>query len=151
VPDGLLPADPAVLRIAVDALLENAVKYTETGDGVELRARTEPGEDHATFMIEVSDSGPGVPLEAAASIFERSSRALEGERPGLGTGLAIVDAIATAHGGSCTLEPSSGGSRFASARPASRLLRSRPRPRRGGLERLDERHGSRHVADHECE
>jgi signal transduction histidine kinase len=113
VPDGTLRADPDALRIAVDALLENAVKYTETGDIVELRARTEQGEDHMTFVVEVSDSGPGVPLGAAESIFERSSRAREGERPGLGIGLAIVDAIATAHGGSCTLEPSSGGSRFA--------------------------------------
>ena len=51
-------------------------------------------------MIEVSDSGRGVPLDAAESIFERSSRAAEGDRPGLGIGLAIVDAIATAHGGS---------------------------------------------------
>ena len=113
VPDGTLRADPDALRIAVDALLENAVKYTETGDGVELRARTEDGEERATFVIEVSDSGPGVPLDAAESIFERSSRAREGERPGLGIGLAIVDAIATAHGGSCTLESSSAGSRFA--------------------------------------
>jgi signal transduction histidine kinase len=109
VPDGVLRADPDAVRIAVDALLENAVKYTEPGDAIELRARAEG----PVFVIEVSDSGRGVPLDAAESIFERSSRAAEGDRPGLGIGLAIVDAIATAHGGSCTLEPSSSGSRFA--------------------------------------
>jgi signal transduction histidine kinase len=109
VPAGTLHADPDALRIAVDALLENAVKYTEAGDAIELRARAEG----PVFVIEVSDSGRGVPLDSAESIFERSSRAAEGDRPGLGIGLAIVDAIATAHGGSCTLEPSSSGSRFA--------------------------------------
>jgi two-component system, OmpR family, sensor kinase len=109
VPEGVLRADPDAVRIAVDALLENAVKYTEPGDAIELRARAEG----PVFVIEVSDSGRGVPLDAAESIFERSSRAAEGDRPGLGIGLAIVDAIATAHGGSCTLEPSSSGSRFA--------------------------------------
>jgi signal transduction histidine kinase len=109
VSDGVLRADPDAVRIAVDALLENAVKYTEPGDAIELRARAEG----PVFVIEVSDSGRGVPLDAAESIFERSSHAAEGDRPGLGIGLAIVDAIATAHGGSCTLEPSSSGSRFA--------------------------------------
>jgi signal transduction histidine kinase len=109
VPGGVLRADPDALRIAVDALLENAVKYTETGDAIELRARAED----EVFVIEVSDSGRGVPLDAAETIFERSTRAREGDRPGLGIGLAIVDAIATAHEGSCTLEPSSSGSRFA--------------------------------------
>jgi signal transduction histidine kinase len=109
VPSGTLHADPDALRIAIDALLENAVKYTEPGDLIELQARAE-GED---LVIEVADSGPGVPLDAAESIFQRSSRAREGARPGLGIGLAIVDAIATAHEGSVTLEPSTSGSRFA--------------------------------------
>ncbi len=48
----------------------------------------------------------------------RSSRSHDGERPGLGIGLAIVDAIATAHDGSCTLEPSTSGSRFALRLPS---------------------------------
>jgi signal transduction histidine kinase len=108
-PGGALQADPDALRIAIDALLENAVKYTEIGDAITLHARVEASE----LVIEVSDSGPGVPLDAAESIFLRSSRSREGARPGLGIGLAIVDAIATAHKGSVTLEPSTSGSRFA--------------------------------------
>jgi signal transduction histidine kinase len=110
VPSGTLRADPDALRIAIDALLENAVKYTEPGDMIELQAH---GDDKDCLVIEVADSGPGVPLDAAESIFLRSSRARDGERPGLGIGLAIVDAIAAAHDGSCTLEPSTSGSRFA--------------------------------------
>lgn len=110
VPRGTLRADPDALRIAIDALLENAVKYTEPGDAIELQAHSD---DDECLVIEVADSGPGVPLDAAESIFLRSSRSREGERPGLGIGLAIVDAIATAHDGSCTLEPTTSGSRFA--------------------------------------
>ena len=117
VPSGTLRADPDALRIAVDALLENAVKYTEPGDSIELEARA----DDDCLVIEVADSGPGVPLDAAESIFLRSSRSREGERPGLGIGLAIVDAIATAHDGSCTLEPTTSGSRFALRLPGFEL------------------------------
>jgi signal transduction histidine kinase len=110
VPQGSLRADPDALRIALDALLENAVKYTERGDSVELRARTDDG----GLVIEVADSGPGIPVDAADSIFTRSSRTTSSEdRAGLGIGLAIVDAIARAHGGSCSLEPTERGSTFA--------------------------------------
>ena len=124
VPQGSLRADPDALRIALDALLENAVKYTEPGDSIELRAR---GEDE-TLVIEVADSGPGVPLDAAETIFDRSARLVgEEERAGLGIGLAIVDAVARAHEGNCTLQPSTQGSTFAlrlpgysaAARPAA--------------------------------
>ena len=115
-PPGVLRADPDALRIALDALLENAVKYTEQGDSIELSAHAENG----NLSIVVADSGPGVPLDAAESIFQRSSRAREGERPGLGIGLAIVDAIATAHGGTCVLEPSSAGTTFALTLPGYR-------------------------------
>ena len=116
VPSGLLEADPDALRIALDALLENAVKYTEPGDRIELKAAA----DRGRISIVVTDSGPGVPLDAAESIFGRSSRAREGARPGLGLGLAIVDAIAQAHGGTCVLEPSRAGTMFALTLPRFR-------------------------------
>jgi signal transduction histidine kinase len=83
VPRGFLRADPDALRIAVDVLLENAVKYTDPGDSIELRARAED----SSLVIEVADSGPGIPLDAAESIFERSRRtATREDRPGLGLG-----------------------------------------------------------------
>jgi signal transduction histidine kinase len=110
VPQGLLRADPDALRIAVDVLLENAVKYTRPGDSIELRARGEGTE----LVIEVADSGPGIPPDAAKRIFRRFDRVPTREdRPGTGLGLAIVDAIARAHGGAVSLEPSERGSLFA--------------------------------------
>ena len=118
-PPGLLHADPDALRIALDALLENAVKYTEVGDSIELRAAVEG----TSLVIEVEDSGPGVPLGAADTIFERSARGEESEeRAGLGIGLAIVDAIARAHEGSCRLDRTAGGSTFALRLPGFRSL-----------------------------
>jgi signal transduction histidine kinase len=113
IPRGTLEADPEALRIALDALLENAVKYTESGDSIELQARAVDD----VLVIEVADSGPGVPLDAAETIFDRSARMRGDDRMGLGIGLAIVDAIARGHGGSCALQPSATGSTFALTLP----------------------------------
>ena len=109
---GTLRADPEQLRIALDALLENAVKYSETGDRIELSS-------HATgnkVTMEVADEGIGVPDEAHARIFERFARADAARTRsagGVGLGLAIVDTIVKAHGGRCTVRRIQGGSVFA--------------------------------------
>jgi signal transduction histidine kinase len=117
VPDGSVRADPEALRIALDALLENAVKYTEQGDAIALTAWVDDG----ALVIEVADSGPGVPVAAAESIFARSTRAnRDGDPAGHGLGLAIVDAIVRAHDGSCSLESSVRGSRFSIRLPGYR-------------------------------
>jgi signal transduction histidine kinase len=78
-------------------------------------------------VIEVADSGPGIPPHAADSIFARWSRTPTREdRPGLGLGLAIVDAIAKAHGGDCSLQPSARGSRFSIRLPGYRHAEASP-------------------------
>jgi signal transduction histidine kinase len=108
---GRLYADPDGLREALDALLENAVKYTEPGDRIELEARAE-GEG---MLIEVADSGCGVPPEAVSRIFDRWARADSArtrERGGAGLGLAIVSAVARAHGGRCSVHPLPDGTAF---------------------------------------
>jgi signal transduction histidine kinase len=109
---GTLTVDPEGLRAALDALLENAVKYTEGGDAIELRSRASAG----NVVIEVADGGGGVPREALAQIFERFARADAARtraKGGVGLGLAIVDAIAKAHGGRCTVKNSQSGATFA--------------------------------------
>jgi signal transduction histidine kinase len=107
-----LEADPDALREALDALLENAVKYSGEQTPITLRAYPERGET----VIEVADGGCGVPEDAVDRIFERFGRADEArtrELGGVGLGLPIVMAIAKAHGGRCTLETSDAGSTFA--------------------------------------
>jgi signal transduction histidine kinase len=109
---GRLAADPEALRDALDALLENAVKYTDAGDSIELAAHAD---GVGGVVIEVSDSGSGVPPEALPNIFDRWARA-DGartrERGGAGLGLAIVAAVAHAHGGRCSVKPLSPGTAF---------------------------------------
>jgi signal transduction histidine kinase len=100
---GVVRADPEALRNALDALLENAVKYTEAHAGIALRASAVGGE----IVIEVVDEGAGVPDAALHTIFDRFARADDARtrvHGGVGLGLAIVAAIAKAHGGTCTVE-----------------------------------------------
>ncbi|MBA3735964.1 MAG: HAMP domain-containing histidine kinase [Actinobacteria bacterium] len=116
---GKLAVDPEGLRAALDALLENAVKYTEQGDTIELRSRASRG----GVVIEVEDTGEGVPDEALAQIFERFARADAARtrvHGGVGLGLAIVDAIAKAHGGRCTVRNGANGAIFSLRMPRFR-------------------------------
>lgn len=117
VPAGVLRADPDRLRTAVDALLENAVKYTDGDDMIELRASAGDG----AFAIEVANDGPALTERDEQRIFERFSRGASTTRQGTdgtGLGLAIVDAIAKAHGGSCTVDSSTAGTVFSLRLPA---------------------------------
>jgi two-component system OmpR family sensor kinase len=110
---GRLLADAERLRAALDALLENAVKYSPPQAAIELRARRAAG---GWVLIEVQDEGRGVPEAALPRIFDRFARAdpsRSRSAGGVGLGLAIVDAIAKAHGGSCSVTSTAAGSRFA--------------------------------------
>ncbi|HEV7862808.1 MAG TPA: ATP-binding protein, partial [Acidimicrobiia bacterium] len=92
------PVDALRLRQAVDNLLHNAVRAAPRESEVLVRAWTEGG----TVLVEVSDQGPGFPEDFLPHAFERFRRA-DGARArqygGAGIGLAIVRAIAEAHGG----------------------------------------------------
>jgi signal transduction histidine kinase len=108
---GTLRADPEALRIALDALIENAVKCTEPSDSITIGCRAVGG----WLAIEVADEGVGIPPEALEHIFDRFARADSARsraQGGAGLGLAIVDAIARAHGGSCTAANSADGAVF---------------------------------------
>jgi signal transduction histidine kinase len=110
---GRLRVDPERLRTALDALLENAVKYTWEHAEIELRARYDGAWQ---LSIEVRDEGCGVPDEALHRIFDRFARADAARTRtagGVGLGRAIVDAIAKRHGGYCTVENTGQGSIFA--------------------------------------
>jgi two-component system OmpR family sensor kinase len=114
---GTLVADAEALRIALDALLENAVEYTEPMAAIEIRSRRVGGD----LAIDVADEGCGIPPAALDRIFERFARAdaarsrAEG---GVGLGLAIVGATVAAAGGRCTVDSSESGSTFTLWLPA---------------------------------
>jgi len=102
--------DPLRLGQAVANLLDNAIKYTPEGGKVCLTARPlgTGGE------IEVSDSGPGVPVEERENIWRRLYRCdTSRTKRGLGLGLSLVKAIVEAHGGSVSVSDApEGGARF---------------------------------------
>jgi signal transduction histidine kinase len=125
---GRLVVDGERLRAALDALLENALKYTEPSAAIELRARDD---GDGFVLIEVQDEGRGVPAEALQRIFDRFARAdpaRSRSAGGVGLGLAIVDAIAKGHGGTCSAKSTANGSVFALRLPNFTPARDRAAP-----------------------
>jgi signal transduction histidine kinase len=115
-----VPDDMPMVRVDEDAiqqavlnLLSNAMKYSRERREIDLRVAGVQG--HA--VIEVTDYGLGIPQNEQARIFDRFYRASVPENariPGAGLGLALVDHIVKAHGGSVTVRSAPGhGSTFA--------------------------------------
>jgi len=107
------------LRQVLSNLVDNAVKYSDTGGEVEVRARTADG----AVRVSVTDHGPGIPREQQHVIFEKFGRATgtDQSKPGTGLGLFIARSIAEAHGGSLEVEsaPEAGGATFTLTLPAA--------------------------------
>jgi len=95
---GTVTVDRMLLMRAVGNLVGNAVKYNRWGGAVTVRAENYGGD---RVMIEVSDTGTGIPPEDLPHIFDKYYRSPKtGGIVGTGLGLAIVKAVAEAHGGS---------------------------------------------------
>jgi signal transduction histidine kinase len=89
------------IRQALENLIDNALRHTGAGGEVVMRAAREGG----GLAIEVVDSGRGFPPDLLDRVFEPFARADgRGDIEGAGLGLAIVRAVAEAHGGSATAE-----------------------------------------------
>ncbi|MCU0512631.1 MAG: ATP-binding protein [Anaerolineae bacterium] len=103
------PLDRKLLRRAFTNLLSNAVKYTPQGGSVIFRL-TRVGED---AVIEVSDSGIGIPLEDQPRLFEPFHRARNASNiPGTGLGLPITRQAVELHRGSIHYTTGSSGTTF---------------------------------------
>lgn len=91
-----ISGDRDLLLLVLHNLVDNAFKFTFPGDTIEVRAF----EDGASVVIEVADTGPGIPEAELPHVWEELYR---GERaravPGSGLGLALVRAIIERHGG----------------------------------------------------
>lgn len=116
--------DRARLKQVVVNLLDNAIKYTNNGGEARIIVRNEKA--HA--LLEVTDTGIGIPAEALPHLFERFYRvdkARSRQMGGVGLGLAIVKSIVTAHDGRVTVESVEGrGSRFCVELPLTGKLHS---------------------------
>ena len=111
-----LQADPDKLRSIVDNLIGNAVKFTPAGGSVSVLARSSG--DQA--LIDVIDSGPGVPAEEREAIFDsffRGTARAGGRVEGSGLGLAIAREFVEAHGGKISVLAEARGGHFRVALP----------------------------------
>lgn len=104
-PPAAVHGDALALRAMAENLLDNALRYTAAGK-VEVRVR--PGAPGET-VLEVEDSGPGIPEADRARVFDRFHRGEDAAPGGAGLGLAIAKRIAERHGGRIELaDPPSG-------------------------------------------
>lgn len=108
VTDCTLPGNEKLLYRAVFDLLENAVKYSPEGGDIRISGRLAGGR----FRLEVADQGPGIPPELRRRVFGpffRVDDARSRRQGGAGLGLALVRAVAQAHGGAVSVEGRAGG------------------------------------------
>ena len=91
--------DRVVMRQALINLVDNAIKFTPVGGRVSVRVFSNDG----TALVDVTDTGPGIPAEARERIFDRFYRADENATAGTGLGLSIAKGAVEANGGQLLL------------------------------------------------
>jgi len=113
--------DSQRLKRAMAHLIDNAIKYTDSGGQVRVQCESQQGE----VVVMVSDTGIGIPGDAATEVFGRFYRVdTSRSEPGNGLGLSLAQAIVRAHGGQIGLESEVGrGSVFTVRIPAVRSHR----------------------------
>ncbi len=104
-------ADRGKLRLILDNLLSNAIKFTPRGGTISIHARAERGQ----LIMDVMDSGPGIPAEERSRIFEafyQGKTPQGGHVKGTGIGLSVVTEFVNAHGGSIEILEAKAGAHF---------------------------------------
>src|SRR5215472_8377836 len=108
----MVDADRERLGLAVDALLENAIRHTKEGDVIQLSVLS--CQDGSAGRMIIADTGSGIPPSEHDHVFDRFRSGGEmGDGRGTGLGLALVRAVARAHGGEALVHSTPGhGSEF---------------------------------------
>jgi heavy metal sensor kinase len=116
----LVSGDRVFLRQALVNVLHNAVKYSPSGGTIDVRIHGDIGPH---VIVEVTDSGPGIPEEHIARLFDRFYRVEESrtrDGGGVGLGLSIAKWAVEAHGGQIVLQtPTGHGATFQIQFPAA--------------------------------
>lgn len=100
--------DPNYLELIVNNLLSNAFKYTESGQSITVTLK----EENNYLILQVSDTGIGIPINKQGKIFERFYQ-IESEHVGSGIGLSLVQRLVELHHGRIELDSEEGkGSTF---------------------------------------
>lgn len=91
----IVRGNPTMLREMLTNLIDNALRYTPPGGSVTVRLRADDEQRHA--IVEVEDTGVGIPAAERSHVFERFYRVLGSNAEGSGLGLSIVREIAQQH------------------------------------------------------
>jgi two-component system, OmpR family, sensor kinase len=119
----ILVGDAEGVRALLRNLVDNAVRYTGAGGQVDVGVELSP----AGAILRVIDNGPGIPPAERSRVFDRFYRRPGMEAPGSGLGMAIVKAVADAHGAAIELADRPGGAQglaVAVTFPPSSFLRN---------------------------
>lgn len=115
-----LPGHPELLRVMLRNLVDNAIRYTPRGGTVQVSLEdtgvagaagllAESQSSARRVTIRVCDSGPGIPEDERARVFDRFYRGVGSGQSGSGLGLAIVKRIAELHGATVRLDAGESG------------------------------------------
>ncbi len=96
-----LAGQPVLVRELIRNLVDNALQYTPAGGTVTVRLLPDPRGD--AMVLQVEDTGPGIPADERELVFQPFYRALGTDVDGSGLGLAIVKEIADKHGATVTI------------------------------------------------
>lgn len=97
--EAIITGNANLLKILIRNLLDNAVRYTPEGGKVNASVGLRDGR----VILQIADSGPGIPPERRERVFDRFYRVEGSAQPGCGLGLSIVSRIAEIHGASINL------------------------------------------------
>lgn len=100
-----ISVQPGLIRILLRNLLDNAIRYSPPGSEVCVAIHL----DGTNAVVDVLDSGPGIPADQLARIFDRFYRVLGSAQSGSGLGLSIAQRIAEIHGGSIHIQARENG------------------------------------------
>jgi len=117
--DIMLSADPEKLRVVLDNLVSNAIKFSPQGGRIKLVAHLVGG----ALQVDVIDQGPGIPPGERARIFDpfyQGGHAGAGLVRGTGIGLSVVKEYVFAHGGSVEVVDSNQGAHLRTRLPLTR-------------------------------
>ncbi|MBS0493320.1 MAG: sensor histidine kinase N-terminal domain-containing protein [Proteobacteria bacterium] len=129
-PGVTMEGNPTLLKELVRNLVDNAINYTPSGEGQSgmVTARVLPDTFAHVVLLQVEDSGPGVPESERELVFQPFYRALGTEADGSGLGLPIVREIARQHGADVELADVRPGTSMPGARFTVRFAASSRTP-----------------------
>lgn len=97
--------EPDALRAMISNLIDNAIRYTLPGGTVDVELR----HNELAAIIEITDTGPGIPREERERVFDRFDRGQRTDGAGCGLGMSIVKSAVSRHGGNITLNDTASG------------------------------------------